>query len=568
MEASSTRAAPDRPWRRPGRLRYAIQRLKGIARVPVSVSRHDPSTVIVDRDQPVVTRDGTVLRVNVHRPVGRGPFPVILCAHPYGKDKLPTQRRRGGYRVSFQYRVLRQPAPIAFSDLTTWEAPDPAWWTAHGYVVVNADLRGAGTSGGVGDWMSRQEGEDIADVIEWAGHQSWSSGSVGMLGVSYLALTQWHAAAQRPPSLRAIVPWEGFTDPYRALLRPGGFPEVGFVRLWSTGMKGTHQAYSIMDACLRRPLVDDWWRSRVPDLHRIEIPTLVCGSFSDNNLHSRGSIDGFEHIGSSERHLYTHRAGKWATFYSDEAKQVQLQFLDRHLKGESTPRLPVVRLEVRESGGQIAEVREEQEWPLARTRWTPLYLGAGGLADRPDPVSGCRTFTIRNGGVRFGWIVPGDTELTGPMALRLYVSVHGADDVDLTVGVEKWRGATYIGFEGSYGFGRDRVTTGWQTASLRALDQSRSRPFQPVPAFTTRAPLTPDQIVPVDIALGPSSTMFRSGEQLRLVIAGRWLWSRNPLTGAFPAAYRTRRAGTCTIHWGPDRPAHLIIPVIPPPSDR
>lgn len=151
------------------------------------------------------------------------------------------------------------------------------------------------------------------------------------------------------------------------------------------------------------------------------------------------------------------------------------------------------------------------------------------------------------------------------MALRLHVSVDGTDDVDLVVGVEKWRAGRYIGFEGSYGFGRDRVTTGWLSASLRQLDAERSRPFQPVPTFTERQPLWPGQVVPVDIALGASSTVFRSGEQLRLVVAGRWLWPANPLTGQFPARYRTRTPGTCTLHWGPDHDAHLLLPVIPGP---
>ena len=239
MTHPDDRVAADEPWRRPGALRYALRRLRGIVRVPVTVTPHDAATVIVDRDEPVTTRDGTVLRVNVHRPPGDGPFPVIMCTHPYGKDKVPTRTSRGRWRVSFQYRVLRQTDPIEFSDLTTWEAPDPAWWTAQGYALVNCDLRGAGTSDGVGALMSQQEGEDIADLVEWAGAQPWSTGKVALVGVSYLALSQWNGAAQRPPSLKAIVPWEGFTDPYRGLLRPGGFPEVGFLRLWARGMKGT-----------------------------------------------------------------------------------------------------------------------------------------------------------------------------------------------------------------------------------------------------------------------------------------------------------------------------------------
>jgi predicted acyl esterase len=563
MHTYGDRAACDRPWRRPGRARYAWRRLRAAVRPPVTVYEPAPGTVVVERDQPVVTRDGTVLRVNVHRPPGDGRFATVLCAHPYGKDKVPVRTRRGDYRVPLQYRMLRQPASISFSTLTTWEAPDPAWWVGQGYAVVNCDLRGAGTSDGVGALLSDQEGEDIYDLVEWAGAQTWSTGAVGMLGVSYLALSQWKVAAQRPPSLRAIVPWEGFTDAYRGLVRPGGFPEVGFLKVWNAGMKRTRQAYSLLEECERRPLVDDWWRSLVPDLVKIEVPALICGSFSDNNLHSRGSISGFELISSTERYLYTHRGGKWATFYDDEARAAQLQFFDRHLRGRSTPPLPMIRLEVREAGDRVAEVRDETAWPLERTRWTPMYLTAEGLAEQPPDEPDSISFKIRSSGVRFGWTVPADIELTGPMALRVFVEVAATDDVDLVAGLEKWHGHRYVGFEGSYGFGRDRITTGWQAASLRTLDPGRSRPFQPVPAFTTRQPLRPGEIVPVDIALGPSATVFRAAEQLRLVIAGRWLWPRNPFTGQFPAAYRTHHRGTCTLHWGPDRHSHILLPVTP-----
>jgi uncharacterized protein len=136
--------------------------------------------------------------------------------------------------------------------------------------------------------------------------------------------------------------------------------------------------------------------------------------------------------------------------------------------------------------------------------------------------------------------------------------------VDLYAGVEKWRVNQYVPFEGSYGFGRDRIATGWQKASLRELDPVRSRPFEPVPAFERRRPLQPGEVVQVDIALGPSATLFRTGEQLRLVVAGRWLWPTNLLTGQFPAAYENGPRGRCRLHWAaPDRKAHLLVPVIP-----
>ncbi len=580
MTPDDSAPALDRPWRRPGAARYAMRKLRSIVRPPVTIYPA-AATVRVQRDLPVVTRDGTVLRVNLHLPPGDGPFPVLISAHPYGKDNIPRKRRRGkGYRIPLQYRMLRQTGPIRISDLTGWEAPDPAWWTARGYAVVNADLRGAGSSDGVGSLMSDQEGQDVTDIVEWAGGAPWSTGAVGLVGVSYLAISQWKAAAQRPPSLRAIVPWEGFTDAYRDLVRPGGIREVGFVTIWSKGTQRARLTFALDAQSRSRPLRDDWWQALVPDLSRITVPALICGSFSDNNLHGRGSFRGFEQISSTEKHLFTHRTGKWVAFYSEEGRSLQLTFLDRHLRPpaerpfpatglgnnadlrEGAP--PAVRLEVRESRTVIADVRDEPRWPLESARWTALYLTGAGLSPDAATSAGSIAFGTRSHGVRFGWTVPDDTELTGPMSLRLFVSVAGADDLDLFAGVEKWSGTGYVPFEGSYGFGRDRVATGWLKASLRRLDPERSRPFDPVPVLDRREPLAPGQIVQADVALGPSSTRFRAGDSLRVVVAGRWLWPRNPLTGQFPAAYRRAPRAIGRVHWGPDRKARLLIPVIEP----
>jgi uncharacterized protein len=552
----------DRPWHRPGAAGYALRRLAGILHPPVSVYEPAAGSLTVLRDRPVVMRDGTTLRVNVVLPPGDGRFPVLMSAHPYGKDNLPRRRGRG-WSVSFPYRAMRQTAPVRFSSLTGWEAPDPAWWAAQGYAVVNCDLRGAGTSDGEASLLSDQEGEDVHDLVAWAAAQPWSTGAVGLLGVSYLAISQWKAAALRPPGLKAICPWEGFTDAYRDLMRPGGIREDGFIRIWSLGVRRVRQRYRISEEQRRRALRDEWWRGLVPALDRITVPALICGSFSDNNMHSRGSFRGFEHISSADRFLYTHRGGKWATFYAAEARGAQLAFFDRYLRGHDVAAPPRVRLEVRESRDVIAGVREEEGWPLPRTDWRPLYLTAAGLAASPPQEAGRITFGMRTHGARWEWPVTADTELTGPMALRLWVEAHGAGDVDLFAGVEKWRGRRYIPFEGSYGFGRDRVTTGWLKASLRSLDEHASRPFEPVPEFRRSEPLKPGQIVQVDIALGPSATLFRAGETLRLVVAARWPWPANPLTGQFPAAYQKGPAGRCTVHWGPERQARLLIPVTP-----
>jgi putative CocE/NonD family hydrolase len=148
------------------------------------------------------------------------------------------------------------------------------------------------------------------------------------------------------------------------------------------------------------------------------------------------------------------------------------------------------------------------------------------------------------------------------MAARLWLDLHGCDDANLFVGVEKWRDGRFVPFEGSYGYGHDRVTTGWQRVALRALDRDLSQPWEPVPACTDSQPLCAGEVVAVDVALGPSATLFRAGERLRLVVAGRWLCPRNPLTGQFPATYQPSPRGRVTLHWGPTRDAHLLIPEI------
>ena len=556
-------ATHDRPWRRPGAATYSRARLRNILRPPVTVYEA-PADLIKDSDLPVAMRDGIVLRVNVYRPAGDGPFPVIMSAHPYGKDALP-KRRRSGWSFSPQYRVMNQSEPVRFSSQTGWEAPDPVWWTQHGYVVINADTRGAGTSEGTGALLSDQEAHDVYELIEWAGTQPWSDGNVGMLGVSYLAISQYKVAALRPPHLKAICPWEGFTDVYRDLMTPGGVVEDGFSRVWQfVTRRAVRLSVDIGKERPKHPLRDEWWESMTPDLHRIEVPMLVCASFSDGNMHSVGSMRAFQRVGSRDKHVYIHRGPKWATFYADDARAAQLEFFDRHLAGGKGAPIPPVRLEVRERRDLIAEVRSEREWPLARTEWRSLYLSAAGrLADAPG-ADGSVNFSLKRNAASFTVDFAEDTEITGPMALRLWASIEGRSDASLFVGVEKWSGEEYVPFEGSYGYGRDRIASGRQRLSLRKLDAVLSLPHQFEHGFREREPLG-DRPVAVQIPLTASSTLFRAGDSLRLLIGGRYLEPRNPLFGHFPAHYRPSGSGRCTLHWSADRPAALEIPVIRDP---
>jgi len=543
---------------------YAFRRLAGVARGWARIVEAPPD-VRVERDVEVTMRDGVMLRVNVYRPDGDAKHPVILSAHPYGKDALP-QKRLFGWKKNIQYRLMRSPKPARFSALTGWEAPDPGYWVPRGYVLVNCDLRGFHRSEGEGSLFSREQGRDLFDVVEWAAGRPWSTGKVGMCGVSYLAIAQWFAAAERPPHLSAICPWEGFSDPYRDLCYPGGVREAGFVPFWSGMLRSERRNRDDLEKeQLARPLLDEWWAAHTPDLERIDVPALICGSFSDQNVHTRGSFEAFRRIASARKWLYTHRDGKWAAFYSEEGVAFQTRFFDHFLKGDENgmEQVPPVRLEVRDSGNVVHEVREEREWPLARTRWTPLYLHGDGTlrvgAASPDIL----TFDAARGCAQFTWTVPADTELSGPMKLRLHVEARGTDDLLLFAGVRKLRGGREVFFEGSYGWGRDLVTRGWLAVSHRRMDQTRSEAWRPWLTHDREEKLVPEAVVPVEIELLPSATLFRTGDLLRLDIQGRYFYPRNPLIGQFPAGYLKSETGTAVLHLGGTRDAHLLIPVIP-----
>ena len=127
----------DQPWHRPGELAYARMRRHALLHPPVTVYPA-PADVVKDEDVEVRMRDGIVLRLNLFRPAGAGPFPVILSAHPYGKDRVP-EKTGGGWKINKQFRIMNQPEPLRISDQTSWEAPDPVWWVQQGYAVINLD---------------------------------------------------------------------------------------------------------------------------------------------------------------------------------------------------------------------------------------------------------------------------------------------------------------------------------------------------------------------------------------------------------------------------------------------
>jgi predicted acyl esterase len=543
-------------------LSYAADRLFRTAFPKLTITPPAPG-IRFDRDVAVSMRDGTRLRLNLFRPQGEGRFPTIMSAHPYGKDAL-ARRSPLGYLPPARYRFMRQAAPVRFSAYTTWEAPDPSFWVPRGYAVVNLDLRGFGSSEGTGALLSQQEATDYAEVIEWAAAQPWSNGRVGLNGVSYLAISQWEVAALRPKSLAAICPWEGFTDIYRDLAYPGGVREDGFVPFWSdmTERDG-RTSESLRAGQLAHPEWDDFWASKAPALERIDVPALVCASFSDQGLHTRGGFEAFRRIGSKHRFLYTHRGGKWSTYYSPEALALQARFFDCFLKEEDSVMRDAapVRLEVRTTREEVRCVRDERSWPLPGTRWTKLYLAPDRLREAPLEARTTLRFDVPRGGASFVFRATDDMEIAGPMKLRLHVELEGMADAYLFAAICKVRAdGDDVVFEGSSGFGCDVVAKGWLRMAHRRVDESRSEPHRPFHPHDRAEPMRRREVASADIEILPSATFLARGEGLRLELRGRWFWKRNAFFGMYPLSYAPSPSGTVILHVGGEHDAHLLVP--------
>lgn len=515
-----------------------------------------PPGISVEPDVGVTMSDGVRLSANVFRPEqSDGPLPVILALTPYGKDADPaktrvaTLERRTAIGLGMgRYRV---------SSCTPFEAPDPAYWAPHGYAVVHVDLRGCFKSQGERKVFSRTEINDYGQIIEWAGTQPWSNGRVALHGVSYLAICQWHAAASNPPHLAAIVPWEGASDSYRNVMFHGGVPETGFFRGWSRAMSGAKAEEQKGPS--RTPTISQV-PGNVAELAAIRVPALICGSFSDQGLHSKGCFDAFERIGSQHKWLYTHGRGKWTVYYEEEALEYQRRFLDCFLKGADNGMLqrPRVRLEVRKTIDEYA-VREETDWPLPCTEYRELYLTAADRTLSADKPSGPATvsYDAKAGeSVSFDRRFDAPCEVTGHMRLKLWISTDRGDDMDLFVAVKKLDAAgEEVCFEGRENDTGGPISNGWLRVSHRALDASRSRPFQPVLSHERVELVEPGQIVPVEIEILPSSTSFEAGESLRLVVGGADIYSHAMIH------HRERcNEGTHTLHLGGPYDSALLVP--------
>jgi len=518
----------------------------------------------IERNVSVHLRDGTRIFVDIYRPdgaAGQRDVPIILGWSPYGKHNLSSRLPWAAADVAEGW----------ISPYTAFEAPDPVYWCRHGYAVVYPDPRGSWYSEGELRHGGRGESEDCYDLIEWLGILPWSNGRVGMSGVSYLTAIQWQVASLRPPHLAAINPWEGFTDWYREFCYHGGIPETAFMVRGSSNLQYSTTRTEDTPANARaHPLHDAYWASKEIDLDSIEVPAYVVASWSDQGLHTRGTLEAYKRIASTEKWLEVHGRKKWHYYYEPSRVEKQRCFFDHYLQCKLDTRIkgwPRVLVEVRERA-HVGEFHPEAEYPLARTQFRKLFLDAasGKLLDAPASAQGAARYEMNGATTRalFDYIFEHDTELTGHMKLRLWVEAVGADDMDLFIAIQKLEGdGTHVPFV-FYAMNEDGpVALGWLRASHRELDPERSHPEQPFHRHTREERLRPGEPVAVEIEIWPSSTAFRAGQQLRVVVQGRDVMNHGIPNAPYARHENTRNRGVHVIHTGGAYDSHLLVPVIP-----
>ncbi|KAF5671071.1 hypothetical protein FDENT_11060 [Fusarium denticulatum] len=564
---------------------------------------------------PLKAGDGLV-RLNVYRPKGVDKVPVLVTYGPYGKDI---------WYQDFHPKSFSEVNPQHKSQHSAWETPDPGFWTKHGYAIVRADERGLGQSTGKLDTMSRGTSEAFFDVVEWAAEQPWSSGKVGLLGISYYAGSQWRVAARKPKGLSAIVPWEGMSDYYRDRCRHGGILSNSFIKFWWNRQVITNQygrpgrnarnwgpdtiegdlpeeeleanrQDQTIDNQVNRFRDEAYYASKEYDMGDIEVPLLSVGNWGGILLHLRGNIEGYIHAGSKFKYLRLITGRHDLPFYYEEEVEIQRSFLDAFLKGEDRVgwseegKVAPVSLVLRKGnvGFNDAEKekayprREENEWPIARTQYKKLFLTPEQGLSWDEPKTERKKITYKALGtlekpevVQFSTpAFEAETEITGHVVAHLNVSVSPdpsgptPSDIDLFVTLRHFDpSGEEVFYTGTAG---DPVplTKGWLRVSLRKVDQehSKHREWLPHRNYTSKdvQPVIQGEVYGVDIEVWPTNVIVDKGGKLVFEVSS----GDTQGSGIFLHNDPVDRSpevfqGSNHIHFGPRQQNYITLPVIP-----
>jgi uncharacterized protein len=463
-----------------------------------------------------------------------------------------------------RFPVVLQMTPYGRNGVCGCTTPDT--FATRGMIGVVADVRGTGGSGGSlkDNYFSPREARDGYELVEYFGTRSYSSGKVGMTGGSYLGITQYLTAEQRPPHLAVITPIVALSDLYRDAYTHGGIPNLSFDAQY-IGVQGGPGTLSANDDpalltdtvqaklgqsppgtiafdYLARPNDDPFYRARSP-IYRaadITVPTLIVGQWHDGLLRgapemyrvlsrrpgveTRLFMDPCTHKGCGAPFaLFTDPPGRY-----DEAGLV-FEFLEKYLLGAPAPERPRVQYYLQHANRYVSTT----DWPAPDTRWRSLRLGPGRLGGArsggsagyvDDPAAGFSMALDQYGTVAASPYVPTDQRLegphgltfrtptlskpldiAGPIALRLVASSTATD-------TDWYAKLADVAPDGSESI----ITEGALRASHRALDPAKSLPGRPYHTETDPQPIVPGRFYDYDIEIWPTAYELAPGHRLQL----------------------------------------------------
>ncbi|KAL7911474.1 Alpha/Beta hydrolase protein [Trichoderma velutinum] len=485
-------------------------------------SSHRPfrAATIFEQDIEIPLRDGVVIRADVFRPADvNDPVPALVAWSPYG-NQVPT-----GY---FRLDIIPGRVDVAQSRLSgfeSFEGPDPAEWTARGYALVNVNSRWS--------YDSEGDGPDGYDTIEHLAMLPWCSGKIAMVGNSWLAMAQWHIAAQNPPHLTCFAPLEGCSDFYRESLCRGGVPYLPFWGfLGGQTLFGRNKQEDVIGMLERYPRMNAYWEDKRAKIEQIKIPCYVLASYS-TGLHTIGSFRVFESLPTDNKWLRVHPTQEWHDLYSTSWIENLQLFFDYFLKLKSNgwEQSPKVLLSTLRYNKEPEYNHEFTNSPVPNTDYRIYYLSQDGkLTSRPDPMSATLTYQSDVPALQidsdseelsFHCTLPTDSYLVGYSKAVLYMSCPDHDDLD---------------------------------------DKDRSKPHWVLHSHDEDEKIPEGTVIKLEIGIWPSGIKFEAGEKLVLKVSGHdmRLAEFEPLRGRFTTGNRGRHF----VHMGAEYSSYVQVPFV------
>lgn len=564
-------------------------------------------------DVEIPLRDGSFVSADVFRPDDDGEYPVVMNQGFYGKSfdhGCIGNDNDAQAKEELEDRYFSgNPDGLQYEN---HESVDSSVWVPNGYVCIRVDARGVGKSPGLQAPFSVQQAEDYYDAIEWAGTQPWSNGSVGLWGMSYLAITQHTVASLQPPHLKAMIALGTDADLYNEAMYGGGIFGAGFWNWWRATMAGHNYVGERRET--------DWWTSMLatpfndpdaygnhgsifmrPEIEKATAPVWIVGPQTGVVIHQLGSSETYLRSTGATSKKFDFVDAWFTSSYKESTIAEHMAFFDHWLKGADNGAMDgaPVRVQVRTGNGGHY-VSEETEWPIARTEYRRWYLDASPsdwsgderrseflrIAETVPTTATSATYDAhlelgRPVPAPFGHIggtprwstgisfisdpVDEDMVLAGYMKVGLWVSSTSADMdafVSLRVIDENDREVRYESLVPPVDPANIHPTGhGLLKVSHRKIDEERSTDYWPVHTHleADHQPLAGDEVVQIEVGLNPSTALIRKGSRLRIDVQP---YSPAGLTSrAYDETYHA--GATNAVYTGPEHPSYIQLPIVP-----